>query len=228
MPRPKRICIPGLPHHVVQRGNNRHASFYHKDDYNKYLALLAEAATKHDVIVHAFVLMTNHVHLLTTPGCSTGLSLMMQDLGRRYVNYINKTYARTGTLWEGRFKCSVIDSERYCLACYRYIDLNPTRAGVVTYPADYRWSSYRHNAMGAVNSLLTPHHSYLQLGLTIQSRTAQYRELIAEVLDDEYLNKIRYGIKKGLPVGGDRFKTDVEKYLGQRLGTGMIGRPAKK
>lgn len=228
MPRPKRICVPGLPHHVVQRGNNRNATFYHTDDYNNYLALLSEASTKHNVIVHAFVLMTNHVHLLMTPGCSNGLSLTMQALGRRFVTYINKTYKRTGTLWEGRFKCSVIDSERYCLACYRYIDLNPSRADLVTDPVDYRWSSYPHNAMGVTNSLLTPHHSYLQLGATIQTRTARYRDLIAEVLDDDSVNKIRYGIKKGLPVGSERFKTDIEKHLGWRLGTGTVGRPATK
>jgi putative transposase len=227
MPRPKRICIPGLPHHVVQRGNNKHATFFHKNDYNNYLALLSEASAKHNVMVHAFVLMTNHVHLLMTPSCSNGLSLTMQDLGRRFVTYINKTYERTGTLWEGRFKCSVIDSERYCLECYRYIDLNPSRAGMVKDPVDYRWSSYRHNAMGAVSNLLTPHDSYVQLGTTNKTRTARYRDLIAEVLDDESLSKIRYGVKKGLPVGSERFKSEVEKYLGQRLGSGKIGRPAK-
>jgi len=122
----------------------------------------------------------------------------------------------------------VIDSERYCLECYRYIDLNPSRASMVTNPVDYRWSSYRHNAMGVANSLLTPHRSYLQLGATIQTRTARYRCLITEALDDESVNKIRYGIRKGLPVGSERFKTDIEKYLGQRLGTGKIGRPAVK
>ena len=202
--------------------------FFCSDDYAKYLALLGEASAKHHVDVHAFVLMTNHVHLLMTPDSSNGLSLTMQSLGRCFVSYINKTQQRTGTLLEGRFKCSVIDSEHYSLACYRYIDLNPVRAGMVRVPVEYGWSSYRYNAMGVANNLLTPHRSYLQLGPTIQTRAAQYRDLVAKVLDDESLNKIRYGATKGLPVGSERFKSDIEKHLGQQLGTGKIGRPAGK
>ena len=228
MPRPKRICIPGLPHHVVQRGNNGQATFYLRDDYTKYMALLSEASTKHDVVVHAFALMTNHVHLLMTPSSSDGLSLTMQSLGRCFVTYINKAYERTGTLWEGRFKCSVIDTERYCLECYRYIDLNPSRAGMVTDPVDYDWSSYHHNAMGVANGLLTPHDIYLKLGTTMQTRTTRYRHLLTDVLDSESVNNIRHGIRKGLPVGSERFKMGVEKYLGERLGTGKIGRPTRK
>jgi len=136
MPRPKRICIPGLPHHVIQRGNNRVPTFYHDEDYRYYLNVLRESMEDHGVVLHAYVLMSNHVHLLMTPASSNGLSLTMQALGRRYVMHVNKTYRRTGTLWEGRFKASVIDSDQYCLACYRYIELNPVRTGMVSTPAD--------------------------------------------------------------------------------------------
>ena len=227
MPRPQRICIPGLPHHIVQRGNNRSATFYHGDDYEKYLTLLGKAAIKHNSVVHAYVLMTNHVHLLVSPSSSDGLSLTMQTLGRRFVNYINKRYRRTGTLWKGRFKCSVVDSEHYCLACYRYIDLNPVRAAMVADPIDYRWSSCRHNVLGESNSLLTPHASYLELGLTLEARTTQYRSLIDDVLDEQTVNSIRYAVNKGLPAGSERFKADIEKHLGRQLATGKVGRPAK-
>lgn len=139
MPRPKRICIPGLPHHVVQRGNNRIPTFYHSDDYTAYLTFLIDAVTEHKMNVHAYVLMTNHVHLLVTPTDPDGLSLTMQSQGRRYVTYINKAYHRTGILWQGRFESSVVDSETYCLTCYRYNELNPLRANIVANPADYRW-----------------------------------------------------------------------------------------
>jgi putative transposase len=132
------MCIPGLPNRIVQRGNNRHAAFYHSDDRARYLEILSEAKERHDVAIHAYVLMTNHVHLLMTPVTENGLSLTMQSLGRKYVAYINKTYRRTGTLWEGRFKCSLIDTDRYCLACYRYFDLNPVRAGMVGRAGEYR------------------------------------------------------------------------------------------
>jgi putative transposase len=141
MPRPKRICIPGYPHHIVQRGNDRQATFYHDEDCVEYLAFLDDAARQFSIAVHSHVLMTNHVHLLVSPSTVAGLSLMMQSLGRRYVSYINKHYRRTGTLWEGRFKSSVVDSTRHCLTCYRYIELNPVRANMVIDPVDYGWSS---------------------------------------------------------------------------------------
>ena len=225
MPRPKRICIPGLPHHVVQRGNNRSATFYCDDDYASYLTFLRDAAHKHQVSVHAYALMTNHVHLLLTPTTVDGLSLAMQTLGRRYVTYINKAYNRSGTLWEGRFKGAVIDSERYCLSCYRYIDLNPLRAGLVGQAADYRWCSFRSNGLGHADCLLTPHALYEQLGATRQERAARYCELVRECVDDDAVRHIRNGTRKGLPVGSDRFKADVEHHLGRRLGTGRVGRP---
>lgn len=228
MPRPKRICIPGLPHHIVQRGNNRLATFYKAVDYTSYLIILGETATEHQVSIHAYALMTNHVHLLLTPSTEDGLSLTMQALGRRYVTHINQTYGRSGTLWEGRFKGSVIDGERYCLSCYRYIDLNPLRAGLVDQPADYRWSSFRSNGLGFADCLLTPHPLYEQLGATRQERAARYCELVNEQLDGNVIRHIRYGIRKGMPVGSDRFKADIEYHLGRRLGSGRVGRPTKE
>ncbi|MDH3747529.1 MAG: transposase [Gammaproteobacteria bacterium] len=225
MPRPKRLCVPGLPHHVVQRGNNRNATFYQSEDCFTYLTFLDEAVQRHGVKVHAYVLMTNHVHLLLTPSDSDGLSLAMQTLGRRYVTYINKTYQRTGTLWEGRFKSSIVDRETYCLACYRYIELNPVRAAMVASPTDYQWSSYHTNGLGRADTLLTSHSCYLQLGNTRIERATQYRKLINEGLGPEVVRQIRYGARKGLPVGCSRFKADIEEHLGRRLSSGRIGRP---
>jgi REP-associated tyrosine transposase len=228
MPRPTRTCIPGYPHHVVQRGNNRNVTFYGQRDYRKYLTILANAADEHGSAIHAYVLMTNHVHLLITPNSSDGLSLTMQAVGRSYVQYINKCYERTGTLWEGRFKSSVVDSDHYCLACYRYIDLNPVRAGIVVEPLDYPWSSYRCNALAHMSDFLVPHATYVQLGTTKKARATRYRVLIRGALSESSINDIRYGIAKGLPVGSDQFKGKIEEYLGYPLGTREVGRPAKK
>ena len=146
MPRKSRMYLPTIPCHVVSRGNNRDACFYADEDYLFYLECLGDACDKYAVALHAYVLMTNHVHLLLTPRDELGISRVMQSVGRRYVQYINYTYRRSGTLWEGRHKASLIDADRYLLACYRYIELNPVRANMVVDPADYRWSSYRVNA----------------------------------------------------------------------------------
>lgn len=227
MPRPKRICVPGLPHHLVQRGNDQQATFFTDKDYITYLAFLENAAGEHGVTVHAYVLMTNHVHLLVTPAESASLSLAVQSLGRRYVSYINKSYSRTGTLWEGRFKSSVVDSDFYCLACYRYIELNPVRAAMVTEPSEYRWSSYRTNGLGISHNLITPHAAYLGLAPTQSARAAQYRRIVGENLQPEVIEKFRYGARKGLPVGNAGFKANIEKALGRRLGDGQIGRPCR-
>ena len=137
MPRPNRLNLPGVPQHVTQRGNNRQACFFEDADYRLYLSLLAAACQRHQCTVHAYVLMTNHVHLLITPQFAQGVSLLMRDLGRDYVRQVNQAYRRTGTMWEGRFKSSLVDSEDYCLACYRYIELNPVRANMVAHPREY-------------------------------------------------------------------------------------------
>ena len=157
MPRKPRFHLPGVPVHVVQRGNNRQAVFYDEQDYRAYLKWLEEGAERYGCAIHAYVLMTNHVHLLVSPAHGESLGRLMQYLGRYYVLYINHHYGRSGTLWEGRYKASLIQAQDYLLACYRYIELNPVRAGMAKGPGQYRWSSYGYNALGREDRLLTPH-----------------------------------------------------------------------
>jgi putative transposase len=227
MPRPTRLNLPDIPQHVTQRGNNRQACFFSDDDYLLYLDLLAESCHKHKCELHAYVLMTNHVHLLMTPRTPEGVSLAIQDMGRNYVRTINRTYRRSGTLWEGRFKSSLVDKERYCLTCYRYIELNPVHAGMVQHPGDYPWSSFRYNAMNEVNTLMTPHESWLMLGGNNEDRAHAYLGLFNDALEPYEINTIRYGIAKGLPTGNERFKSEIEQALSIKLGYGKRGRPRK-
>ena len=165
MPRKPRMYLPEIPCHVIQRGNNREACFFAEQDYQFFLEYLAAACRRYRIAIHAYVLMTNHVHLLMTPTTREGISRAMQSIGRRYVQYINREYRRCGTLWESRHKASLVDAERYLLTCYRYIELNPVRAGMVEHPGDYRWSSYRHNAYGEKNALITQHPLYERIHL---------------------------------------------------------------
>lgn len=227
MPRPVRLNLPDIPQHVTQRGNNRQACFFSANDYRLYLDLLHEACRAHDCSLHAYVLMTNYVHLLMTPSMPEGVSMVIRDLGRDYVRTINKTYQRSGTLWEGRFKSSLVDKARYCLTCYRYIELNPIRAGMVKHPADYPWSSYRCNAMGEANTLIIPHDCWLLLGDNDEARMAAYRALFNERLDLPDIDCIRQSVDTGLPTGNDRFRREIEQALSIRLGHGKRGRPSK-
>lgn len=224
MPRPKRLNIPGIAQHVIQRGNNRSPCFVTSSDYLHYLQTLRESCEKHECSLHAYVLMTNHVHMLITPLKGDAVSKLMMDLGRKYVRYFNDTKDRTGTLWEGRFKSSLIDSVEYCLACYRYIEMNPVRAKMVETPGEYEWSSYRTNALGSRNRMIKPHSNWLALGRDLNERTVAYRRLFDIELNQEKLFNIRYGIVKGLPVGSKEFKRNIERELGIKLGTGKIGR----
>ena len=169
MARFPRFDLPGIAWHVVRRGNDRQPCFADAADYLHYRQELGEAALKHGCHLHAYVLMTNHVHLLVTPHEAGATSRMMQAIGRRYVGAFNGRYRRTGTLWEGRFKSALVDSTDYLLTCYRYIELNPVRAGMVAALGDYRWSSHRRNAHGAHEPRITPHAAYLSLGSTLQS-----------------------------------------------------------
>lgn len=217
MPRQKRFRLPDIPQHVIARGNNRKPCFFHPSDYRRYLALLHESSVKYRCQIHAYVLMTNHVHLLMTPETSDGISRTMQAVGRRYVQQVNARYGRTGTLWEGRFKATVVDSEEYVLACYRYIELNPVRSGMVTDSADYLWSSYACNALGRTDRLVTGHHAYLDLGSTSGSRRAAYRELFGDQMTEEQLDRIRSSARMAQPLGNDRFKADIEAALRRRI-----------
>ena len=224
MPRKPRFNLVGIPQHVIQRGNNREPCFYAEEDYRRYLEDLEESAKKNDCRIHAYVLMTNHVHLLVTPMIEHGISQMMQALGRRYVRYINTSYQRTGTLWEGRFKSSLIDSDQYLLTCMRYIELNPVRAKMVEYPDEYMWSSYRGNAQGG-NRLLEQHPIYLQLGATEAERQVAYRELFKNYIDNDALHEIRESLNHELVLGRSYFKDKIEEVTSRQTRLGIPGRP---
>jgi len=177
MARLPRLYLEGCAQHIIQRGNNRAACFNCDADYTTYLHHLQASAEKYGVSVHAFVLMTNHVHLLATPDHQESISKMVQALGRSYVQYYNFSYDRTGTLWEGRYKSTIVDSERYLLTVYRYIELNPVRAAMVEHASEYPWSSYQHNAVGKEIKLITPHGCYIELGRKKEERLTAYRAL---------------------------------------------------
>src|SRR3954469_4976361 len=172
MARHPRLIVPGVAMHVRQRGNNRQDVFFQDNDRLVYLAILRDLIRLRHCAVHAYCLMTNHIHLLLSPANEIGLSLMMRDLGRCYANYFNRRYARTGQLWEGRFRSCLVDSAGYVMACYRYIELNPVRAGMVSTPGAYAWSSYVGNIAAREDPMITPHDEYLRLGLTNRSRTS--------------------------------------------------------
>ncbi len=214
MARKPRLYIPGCSHHVIQRGNNREACFYDESDYKVYLDILKESSFKHNVAVHAFVLMTNHVHLLVNPSCENGVSKMMQSIGRSYVGYFNYTYGRSGTLWEGRYKSTLVDSEKYMLTVSRYIELNPVRAAMVSHASEYPWSSYHGNALGKEIELLKQYQAYLQLGTTKQERICAYCELFKGHMSQKTIDEINESTIKGWVLGDARFKEQIELYTG--------------
>jgi putative transposase len=227
MPRRPRVTLPGVPLHIIQRGNNREACFYADQDYHAYLAWLDEYARKSLCAVHAYVLMTNHVHLLITPRTADGAGTLMKRLGQRYVQYVNRTYRRTGTLWEGRYKSCLTREEDYVLGCYRYIELNPVRADMVVHPAEYRWSSYRANAQSKHSTLLTPHPLYSALGRDKVTRQIAYRELFCYDLDRGLIDQIRAATNGNYALGSPRFREQVARALGRRVSPGKSGRPRK-
>ena len=229
MARLPRLYLPGCAQHVIQRGNNREACFYDEPDYRAYLSFLKDAASSCCVDIHAFVLMTNHVHLLVTPGNDQGVSGMMQALGRKYVRYFNFSHGRSGTLWEGRYKSTLVDAENYLFIVYRYIELNSVRAGMVSHAADYPWSSYRSNALGEPMELLTSHLLYRQLGKTAAERQEAYRALFRGRMPERELEAIRASTDKAWVLGDDRFKAQIEARTGRRsvpLGRGGDRRSA--
>lgn len=228
MPRRPRIHLPGVPIHLVQRGHNREACFFTDEDFLAYREWLAEALKKSGCALHAYVLMTNHVHLLLTPPSSAAVSQLVMSLGRRYVQYINKTYKRTGTLWDSRYKSSLVHADDYLLLCQRYIELNPVRAGMVDDPAQYRWSSYRANGLGQPDDLLTPHVVYLGLDRDNEEQQAAYRALFSQELEREALADIRLALNQGQPLGSARFLDQVERMAGRRCEVRPRGRPRKR
>lgn len=228
MPRRARLVVPGIPWHIIQRGNNRNSCFYADEDYLYYLDTLGEQADKHHCTLHAYVLMTNHVHLLITPAEEDSAALLMKNLGQRYVQYINRAYRRSGTLWEGRFKSCLTQDETYVLTCYRYIELNPVRANMVIHPREYRWSSYHTNGDGVHDPILTPHSTYLRLGQTESERQAAYRSLFEAHIEPEKLNSIRQATNGNYVLGDNRFQEEIAQMLKRRVIPGKNGRPAKK
>ncbi len=217
MARLPRFSLPGQPQHVIVRGNNRAEIFRADADYRFYLEKLQLACEKHACRLHAYVLMTNHVHLLINPQEAQSIGKAMQLLGRYYVQYYNYNYQRTGTLWEGRHKATLIDSEAYLLTCMRYIELNPVRAGMVTHPSEYPWSSYQCNALGQPNELITPHLEYARLGKTNEEQQAAYRQLFKHRIPEGSLDEIREATNKAWALGSDRFKQRIQKQLERRV-----------
>lgn len=209
MPRLPRYCPPGFPVHVVQRGNNRQTIFTSDQDVAAYAHWLAEGSNRFGVKVHGWVFMTNHVHLLVTPLHEGGVSRLVQYLGRLYVRHFNITYARSGTLFEGRFRSSLVQEDRYFLACLRYIELNPVRAALVADPADYRWSSYQVHGIRVPARLWHPHPIYLSLGSSDTARQQAWRKLVSEVLEFEVVTRIRKCVHSGLVLGSEKFRKQV-------------------
>jgi len=225
MPRKPRVSLAGVAEHVIQRGNNRQAIFACEGDMKAYVTWLKQYSKKYKVAIHAWVLMTNHVHLLCSPANHSGISQMMQSLGRMYVMCFNKAYKRSGTLWEGRYRSCLVQSEKYLLELYRYIELNPVRAGMVQDPSEYSWSSYQCNAMGKQSNLLTAHPNYLAINQDSNNRLADYRKLFTGCVESELIEDIRKATKKGLALGNEQFKSKVEALSGRSVIEGKRGRP---
>ena len=227
MPRRPRIILPDIPLHLIQRGNNHQICFAADEDCQRYLEWLQDCSRESGCEVHAYVLMTNHVHLLVTPRTATAAGDMMKRLGQRYVQYFNRTYGRSGTLWEGRFRSCPVQDEHYLLACYRYLELNPVRAGMVAHPGEYRWSSYHCNARSGEGSILTPHPIYLGLGSDEGRRRAAYQQLFHHELDGPLVEEIRDATNGNFALGNERFRAELEAALQRRATRGRPGRPRK-
>ena len=217
MARLPRLNIPDIPQHVIQRGNNRSVCFFSEEDYSVYLDKLKEFSIKHKVAVHSYVLMPNHVHLLVTPSTDDGVSRLIQTLSSYYVRYINQTHNRTGSLWEGRYKSSLVDSDNYFLLVSRYIELNPVRAGMVDHPSEYPWNSYHKNAEGTPIKLITPHYCYQSLGETDKLRQENYKSLFDNHIPDYTMKEITDAVNKAWVLGDDRFMKQIEDQTGQRV-----------
>jgi putative transposase len=227
MARLPRFDLPGIPQHVVQRGNNRLPCFLDDDDRQQYLQCLLHALKRFECSLHAYVLMDNHVHLLISPGEVGALSRLMHTFARNYACRFNDRHGRTGTLWEGRYKACMVDSSRYFLACSRYIELNPVRAWIVARPGDYSWSSWRAHAGERVDPLLSAHAEYLALGADPAARASAYRALFDEALPNELVAEIRHYLLQQKALGSDRFRAWVEARTGRFAGLRQSGRPPR-
>jgi putative transposase len=229
MPRYRRLFLPDIPLHIVQRGHDRQPVFVEPSDYVYYLSNLAEAKVACEISVHAYCLMTNHVHLLVSPGQQADqVSVFMRILAARQTRYANRKEKRSGTLWEGRFKPSLVDSFAYLLACYRYIELNPVSAGIVSSPDEYGWSSYGHNSGKAHCDWLDTHEEYAALGTDRETRQTAYRAFVGQGVSDEERDRIHSALNRCQVTGNDRFRAALERRTGRRLSVAAPGRPRKK
>ena len=223
-----RLELPGIPQHITHRGVNRAATFLDDEDCGVYLHALDQCARDKGVLVHGYVLMGNHVHLLVNTEIKGAVSQMMQSIGRRYVRSLNTKYRRTGTLWEGRYKSCLVDSEQYFLTCLRYIELNPVRAALVDRAQDYAWSSVHHHMNLRLDSRITSHSCYLELGATAHERAAAYRSMLADAVSESDLVEVRRHLQQERALGSPRFQAMVEKTLNRPASVRMPGRPPKE
>jgi len=228
MARLPRYFAEGEAQHVIQRGNNREPTFASERDFAFYRDCLLRASAEHGLAIHAYVLMTNHVHLLATPEHENSLPKTLQSVGRRYVQYFNYTHRRSGTLWEGRYRATLVEAERYLLTCMRYIEMNPIRAAMVEHPADYPWSSYRANAQGHPDPLVTPHELYRRLDRSDEQRQSAYRQLFRAQIPKGDLEAIRQSTHKAWVLGNDRFRAKIERLSGRRVAPLPKGRPVNQ
>ena len=217
MPRQARLIVPEIAVHVVQRGHNRHSCFQQDLDYLLYLKWAGSLLGSSGCALHAYCLMTNHVHLLVTPSSEDSCARLMRNLGQRYAQYFNRRYERRGSLWEGRFRSCLVDSPQYVLACHRYIELNPVRAGMVASASAYRWSSHNGNAGRVLNRLLTPHSTFLGLGEDAGGRYRRYQELFSGADDPRFLTAVRDATNGGFALVGENLKSRVEANTGRHL-----------
>jgi putative transposase len=227
MPRRSRLMLPGVPVHIVHRGNNKQPCFREEQDKTFYLVHLARLLRQTGCALHAYCLMTNHVHFLVSSKASGSCSRLMKGIAQLHTQYINRTYGRSGTLWEGRFRSCLVQTEEYVLACYRYIEANPVRAGLCHHPGDYPWSSYGHNADGANDPLVTPHDEYMRLACDADSRRSNYRELFESLLPAGKLDEIRKATNGNFVLGDASFRAELEARTGRRVAPGSPGRPAR-
>ncbi len=228
MARKPRLFVPDVPYHIVQRGNNKTKIFLSEADYVFFLNVLKESKRKYPCFIYAYCLMDNHFHLLVKPEAKENVSLLMKLLGAKYVRYINKNYNRTGTLWEGRFKCLLIEEESYFLTCLHYIEMNPLRAGIVGLPSAYKWSSYRFRAFGEENDILDLDPWYKSLGHNAQMRQFNYRHLFENQILDQSLQRIREMTNKDGMMGSENFKQQIENILNRKIVFRTPGRPKKQ
>jgi putative transposase len=227
MPRKPRFRLVGFPQHIVQRGNDRQPTFRTENDFRTFKHYLAEASAEHRCAVHAYCLMTNHVHLLATPAWSDAIPKTLHAVSQRYAAYFNRSYERSGTLWDGRYRAALVDSDAYVLTCYRYIELNPVRAQIVALPEHYAHSSFRHNALGVIDALISEHSVYTSLSATTVGRRERYGNLISEGLTEAQLTAIRETTSGESVLGSDAFRRAVAQRVQRSVELRRIGRPRK-